>query len=377
MFKKIVCLLLAVITVMGAFSGCGQENAKEINLKEINFSNEEVSQIKKSIDKILHNENFTGTAYANINNQELYFKSFGYSGPAKKDKIENNHTYQLGSVTKIFTGLAVMQLEADKKIKLTDNLSKYFKGYKYLDKITIKDLLEMKAGFGSYLENITKDKKFYKKIQKMVKKNPNNYKITYKITDHILKTGLKYDVGDYHFSDTCYFLLGRIVSRFSKKGFFGYLNKNIIKPLNLKQVKQFNPNQIIGGYNEKTKKWLLSSDIPFLNDYYVMYSSMGIISSAEDLNTVVNTIVSSKNINKILDTDSKFNYGFHIEENIIYAEGSTTLHSAYVYFDTERLIKSIVLSNHTNINNFDIIGVSISNEINSKINGILLDTAQS
>lgn len=375
-FKKIACLLLAVITVMGAFSGCSKEAPKEVNIKEIKFNEEQTAQTEKSIDNILTEKKFSGTAYANLNNQELYFKSFGYKEPENKKKIKNNQKYELGSVSKIFTGLAIMKLEEDKKIKLTDKLSKYFTGQKYLNKITIKDLLEMKSGFGSYLEDITKDEKFYKKIEKMVNKNPNNYKVTYMIRDRIIANGLKYDIGDYHFSDSGYFLLGIIVSQFSDKGYCDYVEKNIIKPLKLKNTMFVSPiYNNLWGYSEKTKKWLLPASIPTLNDYQVMYSSMGVISSIDDLNTIIDTILNSNKLKKIFNTDSKFNYGFYIDGSTVYAEGSTTLHSAYVSVDTEPLIKTIVLSNHTGIEDFDIMGNSINNAINSKINGMLLENA--
>ena len=78
-------------------------------------------------------------------------------------------------------------------------------------------------------------------------------------------------------------------------------------------------------------------------------------------------------IEKIKNTSSNYNYGFYINGNTIYSEGATTLHSGYVYINTEYLEKVVLLSNHTGIKDFDETAKNVYNKLNSKINGIIIN----
>lgn len=378
-FIKATGLAISVIIIASAFLGCSNQEEKTIDLKNIQLSEEQKSEVSKDIDSGLKEKSFSGTAYAGLNSQDIFLNSYGFSDNGKKEKIKNNKSYQLGSVTKIFTGLSIMKLESEGKLKASDTLDKYFSGYNYLKKITIKNLLDMTSGFGSYLKDISNDKELYNKINKKVKKNPNSIKVNKDITKYVLKKGTEYETGEYHYSNSGYFLLGKIISRFSDNGFSGYINDNFIKPLKLKNTGFLYNSADIWGYNEKTGKWRKPASIPFLNDTSVMYSSMGMTSSAEDLNKVIDAVLNNKIakktncINKITSGKTKFNYGFYIDRNILYAEGATTLHTAYIFVDTEFSAKSVALSNHTNINSFEETAKVSYNAIKSKINGILIE----
>lgn len=376
---KVISLVISVIVFTSAFFGCSKQEEKTVDLKNIQLSEEQKSEVSKDIDSGLKEKSFSGTAYAGLNSQDIFLNSYGFSDSRKNNKIKNDQSYQLGSVTKIFTGLSIMKLESEGKLEISDTLDKYFGGYDYLKKITIKSLLDMTSGFGSYFEDISDDKELYNKINRKVKKNPNSVKVNKDITNYILKKGTEYETGEYHYSNSGYFLLGKIISRFSDNGYSGYIDENFIKPLKLKNTGFLNNNADIWGYNEKTNKWRKPASIPWLNDTSVMYSSMGMTSSAEDLNKVVDAVLNNKIakktncIKKIMSGKTKYNYGFYIDHNIIYAEGSTTLHTAYVFVDTEILEKSVALSNHTNINSFDETAKVSYNAIKSKINGILIE----
>ncbi len=379
--KRAVSFILAGIIITSAFSGCSGQEKEPIDFKNIQLTQEQKDDISKDIEQGLIEKGFSGTAYAGLNSQDIFLESFGYMDSKEKNKINNNQSYQLGSVTQIFTGLSIMQLEAQGKIKLTDTLDKYFDDYKYIKGITIENLLNMTSGFGSYLDDITNDKKFYKKINKKSGKKAFDNKINKDIEKYILNTGTKYKTGDYHYSNSGYFLLGRIISKFSDDGYSGYIRDNFIKPLELENTGFMNNKSKVWGFSKKSGNWRTPSFIPCLNNPAVMYSSMGMTSCAEDLNKVLNAVLNNKiaentdTIDKITSGKTKYNYGFYISPNSIYAEGSTTLHSAYVLVDTDCLIKSVTLSNHTNIKNFEEVGKVSYNAIKSKLNGMLIDNA--
>ena len=61
-------------------------------------------------------------------------------------KVDAFTTYEIGSITKMFTATAVLQLCEKKKISLDDTLDKYFQEFKYGKDITIAQLLHMQSG---------------------------------------------------------------------------------------------------------------------------------------------------------------------------------------------------------------------------------------
>ncbi len=85
----------------------------------------------------------------------MYKKGFGYADLEKKIEVSENTLYHIGSVSKMFTSVAVFQLVEEEKIKLTDSVSKYLPWFKgenengKLEDITINELLSHTSGIWS------------------------------------------------------------------------------------------------------------------------------------------------------------------------------------------------------------------------------------
>ena len=379
-FKRLFAGILAIGVLICGFTGCSQES-ETLDLKNVQLTEAQIEEVSNNTHEDLTSAKFSGTAYAGLNNQDIFLKAYGYTDKSKDKALDENYVYQLGSVSKIFTGLAVMKLNNQGKLEMSDTLDKYFPEYdnKEYSKIKIKNLLDMTAGFDSYTDYLSDNTDFLYKIDKMVSKNPNNPKISDEILDFILSNGTENQVGEYSYSHSCYYILGKIIEKVANKPYFDYIEENIIEPLGLEKTSCLNNKGNKSGYNETHKKWRSQKDFPVLNNPYVMYSSMGIQSNAEDLAKLCNGILCNKIventdcIEKIKNTSSNYNYGFYINGNTIYSEGATTLHSGYVYINTEYLEKVVLLSNHTGIKDFDETTKNVYNKLNSKINGIIIN----
>src|SRR5580698_1489863 len=75
----------------------------------------------------------------------LYQKSFGYADVQNKIANTGNTLFQLASVSKTFTSLAVLQFVEKKKLALSDKIIQYFPGFPYPE-ITIRQLLSHTSG---------------------------------------------------------------------------------------------------------------------------------------------------------------------------------------------------------------------------------------
>lgn len=181
--------------------------------------------------------------------------------------------FLLGSVSKSFTALCIMQLVEQGKIDLNVNIAEYLPNATDGNKITIRQLLNHTSGLGEH-------------------QNLGNYRIVGK-------------QGVHTYANVNYTLLGKIVEAVSNKSYESYVTENIFEPLNMSNsaatLERSLENGLISGYenwfgfNIKTKpkypkgdsEWIsvpagyLSASTADLGNYLKMYlnGGQGIISS--------------------------------------------------------------------------------------------------
>ncbi|MEL6675800.1 MAG: serine hydrolase domain-containing protein [Bacteroidota bacterium] len=80
----------------------------------------------------------------------LYEEAFGWANRRRKDSLHLHSAFQLASVSKIFTGAAVMLLQQEGKLNLDDELSLHLKGWPY-EGMTIRHLLQHRSGLARYM----------------------------------------------------------------------------------------------------------------------------------------------------------------------------------------------------------------------------------
>ena len=139
------------IVSIGLRPGLPPANIKED--KGALFSNlEELHQylLKKSKE----NE-FSGNVLIAKNGNPVFQEAYGYA--SKKLELPNNvdTKFNLGSINKIFTTVAITQLMEKGKLSIDDRIGKYLDIFSQdiADKVTIRHLLNMRSGWGDYWTN--------------------------------------------------------------------------------------------------------------------------------------------------------------------------------------------------------------------------------
>lgn len=98
---------------------------------------------------------FSGTVLVADHGKVVYADAFGEAN--KDHRIPNrlNTSYNIGSIGKTFTGVAIMQLVEAGKLKLDDKLSRFLPEFPFPEKdtITIQQLLNHSSGLGDYMEH--------------------------------------------------------------------------------------------------------------------------------------------------------------------------------------------------------------------------------
>ena len=190
----------------------------------------------------------------------VYNKSFGYHTYEKVNKLENNHVFDLSSITKILATMPLLLQEFDNKnISLETNLSELFPKKKLNEKasISIKEMLShyarLRPWIPFYEETLNRKEKpksrFYKSNSKstfstQVSENlflKSNYRE--KIFKSILDSELR-DSLEYKYSDLPFYFLKFWFEDLYNKPLNILADEKIFEPLGLKRT-MFNPHESI------------------------------------------------------------------------------------------------------------------------------------
>ena len=154
--------------------------------------------------------------------------------------LESQDTvFDLGSCSKTFTAVAVLQLVEKGKIKLDDTLDKYFPEYESGKKITIYNLLHMRSGIPDYNNNPDP-------FWNISGEDAANQKLSDVYFDRIsdeeflqamYKAPLGFEPGtQYEYSNTNYHVLAFIIEKVSGMKYCDYVKKNIFDKCGMKKT---------------------------------------------------------------------------------------------------------------------------------------------
>ncbi len=180
------------------------------------------------LDKIVNEYNDLGLFSGNVliakDGNIIYEKQFGYADWEQKTPVTPETLFRIGSLNKMFTHTMIKQLEKENKLSLDDPLSKYSDMYpkETGDKITIKMLIEMKAGLGDYLMNPA------------FNQNRGKFKTVNDFLEIIKDEPLLFEPGTaQEYSNSGYVVLGGIIEKVTGKSYVDNLKERLINPLGM------------------------------------------------------------------------------------------------------------------------------------------------
>ena len=155
------------------------------------------------------------------------------------EEINEYSEFSIGSITKLFTIISLLLLHQNKLIEINDYIGKYI-NRKELDKVKIIDIMNHKSGLKNWYNSPygTSDKKYTSAIEVY-----NDFKSEKLLTE-------KPDM--FLYSNIGFNLLGVLIETVSKMTWAKFVEKNIIKPLNMNNTGITNTNITL--YDSKNKK---------------------------------------------------------------------------------------------------------------------------
>ncbi len=169
------------------------------------------------------NDKFMGSLCIREGENVVFNKAYGFTDVEKNIASDRMTKYKIGSVTKTFTAVMIMQLIEEKKLNLQTKLNRFYPKIPNAEKITIYDLLHHRTGIVDYING---DSITAKNIYRFHSKE----EMIQKITDYkpLFEPGTKHE-----YSNSNYNLLGYIIETLTKKSYAENIQTRIVKKANL------------------------------------------------------------------------------------------------------------------------------------------------
>lgn len=194
-----------------------------------------VKSISSTLQTFGQKDIFSGTVLLAKGNKILFEYACGEADKENHQKNDIHTCINLGSMNKMFTSLAIMQLLEKRKLNLMDPVSKFVDTTwmpKHLaDKISIHHLLSHTSGMGDMFS------KEYEKAPHTGFSKLEEFK------PFIRTTKLDFEPGEkWSYSNAGMFLLGVIIEKVSGLNYYDYLVQNIYKPAGMFSTGSYNLN---------------------------------------------------------------------------------------------------------------------------------------
>src|SRR6056297_8071 len=305
--RKYLTMIFIIIILL---TGCKVNEQKNIENKMNEFLT-------------LYNNNtqdsFSGSILIAKDKDLIYKESFGMADYENEIKNSADTIFPIGSITKSFTSVSILQLEEEGKIDLDDKISKYISDLSNKQYITIHQLLTHSSG-----------------LQREGLYSMEQYVALDKNIDFIKKTPLLFKPGqNFSYSNAGYIMLAKIIEEVSGVSYNEYIEENIFKPLEMNNSFCGVDNNLIEnqavGYNLDYKNPI---KLPLYN-LSIVTGSGNIYSNVEDMQKYIlgllnGKLISEESLNRIKDNqlgnaEDGYSYGFFLnkryDKNNIYHSG--------------------------------------------------------
>jgi CubicO group peptidase (beta-lactamase class C family) len=257
----IQAVLLVVFIIAGIFN--------------VSYGQAKTDKLDKLISVYAEYGKFNGSVLVAEKGKVIYKKGVGLADMEWNVPNQPDTKHRLGSITKQFTAMAVMQLVEKGKLKLDVPISAWLPDYpkKSADVITIHHLLTHSSG----IPNFTSFQTYLKNIR------PNAYS-PMQLVNLFADSTLQFKPGERHaYSNSGYVLLGYIIEKVTGKSYEQVLQENIFTPLKMNNT-GYDRNRTLlkkraSGYEKNGRLYVNANFI----DMSVPYAAGALYSTVEDL----------------------------------------------------------------------------------------------
>ena len=239
------------------------------------YAQTKVEKLDKLIGAYVEYGKFNGSVLVAEKGTVIYKKGFGLADMEWNIPNQPDTKHRLGSITKQFTSMLIMQLVEQGKLKLDVPISTYLPDYpkKNGEVITIHHLLTHTSG----IPNMTDSPVFGKNVSR------NSYSPK-QLLDLFADSTLQFKPGErFAYSNSGYILLGYIIEKVAGKSYEQMLQDNIFTPLKMSNTGYDHRRTLLknraSGYEKNGRGYVNANFI----DMSVPFAAGAMYSTVEDL----------------------------------------------------------------------------------------------
>ncbi|HEV2290819.1 MAG TPA: serine hydrolase domain-containing protein [Gemmatimonadales bacterium] len=201
------------------------------------------ARLTHALDSLSAAGQFSGVAVVAKGGVPLYQRAYGEADVAHHRANAIGTAFNVGSINKIFTNIAIHQLVAEGKMSLDSTVGAYWPDYPNAEvakRVTVRELVEMRSGLGGDVFGAPPGKK------------PNDIR---KLSDFLplfVNAPPLFPPGtDQKYCNPGYVLLGLLIERVTGESYYDYVREHIYRPAGMTgtahyAVDSLPPNAAIG-----------------------------------------------------------------------------------------------------------------------------------
>ena len=181
-----------------------------------------VADISAYITDLASQDQFAGTVLVAQQGESIFKGAYGLADRALDVPNQVDTKFNLGSIDKMFTAVAILQLVEQGKLSLDDKTVDILPEYadtRIANQATVHQLLTHMSGMGDYLNS-----EYYKDIRLQIRS----------IADYLplfINTSPRFEPGaQFGYSNAGYIVLGLIVEKVTGQSYYDYVKENIFEP---------------------------------------------------------------------------------------------------------------------------------------------------
>ncbi len=232
------CLFQWIITLLSIMIFMNQTlQAQAIDDTEL------ATQVQMFVEQLVANDQFSGAVLIAKNGQPIFQGAYGLASKAYNIPNQLDTKFNLGSMNKMITSVAIAQLVAEEKLSYEDALSKHLTNYpnkEVAGKVTIHQLLTHTSGLPDYFNN------------KFMDSSREKFRSVRDFFQLFVDKPLEFTPGARHqYSNSNFIVLGAIIEAISGETYFDYVREHIYKPLDMMNTDAYEldydtPNLAVG-----------------------------------------------------------------------------------------------------------------------------------
>ncbi len=248
----------------------------------------------------------------------IFYEGYGLSNISKRTHLAKESIFEIGSMTKQFTSLAVLLLVEEGLINLDEPIQKYIPDFPVkIGEIIIHHLLSQTSGLPEFFDV---DEEEYELLS--TEHSPSE------LLSYFKDLPLNFEPGSrFQYSNSNYPILGLIIERVSGKSLKEYFEKSIFEPLDMNNTSLwYKDNYTVSvpqGYRKDRNLGVVKSPLVVGS---TVYAAGGIVSTQQDLfkwnREISNPVIYKKRIIKQLTKENRTNtgsktgygYGFYLRD---------------------------------------------------------------